>query len=67
MLKVSINGNEVDVEENSSIQELLDSRKVTGKMFVVERNLEVVPKDQYEKIKVQSNDSYEIVGFFGGG
>ncbi|MFA6989801.1 MAG: sulfur carrier protein ThiS [Candidatus Gastranaerophilaceae bacterium] len=65
-IKLKINGNVLEMEENSTIQNLLDSRKIIGTMFVVERNLEIVPKDQYHQI-IKDNDNYEIVGFFGGG
>lgn len=66
-IKITINGNEIEIFENTTIKQLLDFRNVTGTMFVVEKNLEIVPKDQYDKIIVQENDKYEIVGFFGGG
>lgn len=65
-IKVRINGNEQELEDSASIEDLLKIRNVTGKMFVVERNLEIVPKDQYH-LKVENNDVFEIVGFFGGG
>ena len=63
---VKINGNEQELEESSSIQDLLNIRNVTGSMFVVERNLEIIPKDKYDT-KVNDGDVFEVVGFFGGG
>jgi len=66
-IKIKINGNEVEIENNSTVQNLLDIRKVTGTMFVVEKNLEIIPKDQYNQVLVKENDNYEVVGFFGGG
>lgn len=65
-IKVTINGNEQELEDSATVQDLLDIRQVTGTMFVVERNLEIVPKDKYDT-RVQDNDSFEVVGFFGGG
>lgn len=65
-ITVTINGNEQILDEDSTIQDLLDIRNVTGKMFVVERNMEIVPKDKYD-LKPQDGDIYEVVGFFGGG
>lgn len=65
-ITVTINGNEQILDENSTIQDLLDIRNVTGKMFVVEKNMEIVPKDKYD-LKTQNGDVYEVVGFFGGG
>ena len=65
-IKVTINGNEQELEDNATIQDLLNIRNVTGTMFVVEKNLEIIPKDKYNT-RVQDNDSFEVVGFFGGG
>jgi len=66
-IKVKINGKEVEIQEKSTVQSMLDQRNVTGTMFVVEKNLEIIQKNQYQKILVQENDHFEIVGFFGGG
>lgn len=63
---VKINGKDVEIDENSSVQGLLEQRNVVG-MFVVEKNLEIIPKENYGQVPVKENDSFEIVGFFGGG
>lgn len=64
---VKINGKDIELEDVSTVQEMLVERKVTGAMFVVEKNLEIVPKENYAQISVSEGDSFEIVGFFGGG
>ena len=65
-INIKINGKDIELENVSTIQEMLIARKVTGEMFVVEKNLEIIPKDKYDT-KIQDNDVIEIVGFFGGG
>lgn len=35
--------------------------------IVVERNLEIVPKEQYAMMILQDNDSVEVLRFVGGG
>lgn len=65
-INIKINGNDIELENVSTIQELLLARNVTGAMFVVEKNLEIIPKDKYDT-KIENNDIIEIVGFFGGG
>lgn len=57
----------MELQNSSTVAEMLQEREVTGTMFVVEKNLQIVPKENYQSEKVQSGDSFEIVGFFGGG
>ncbi len=35
--------------------------------IVVERNLEIIPRDQLENVVIQENDSIEVLSFVGGG
>ncbi len=66
-IKVKINGKEVEINENSTVQGLIQQRQITGTMFVIEKNLQIIQKDKYNEVVVNPNDSLEIVGFFGGG
>lgn len=66
-IKVRINGKEIEVDEDSTVQGLIEQRQITGTMFVIEKNLQIVPKDKYNEIVIKENDNLEIVGFFGGG
>lgn len=66
-IKITVNGSEVEIEENSTIADFIEERKVTGKMFAVEKNLEIINKDRYSTEKINPSDVIEIVGFFGGG
>ena len=65
-LKVIINGKEIELENVSTVQDMLNERNVTGKMFAVEKNKQILQKEEYNT-KVEDGDSFEIVGFFGGG
>jgi len=66
-MKVQINGNDIELENSSTISDMLEERNIVGKMFVVEKNKEIIQKDKYSETKVEENDVFEIVGFFGGG
>lgn len=66
-IQITVNGHEVDIEENSTIADFIKERNVTGKMFAVEKNMEIINKDRYETENIKSGDIIEIVGFFGGG
>lgn len=66
-IKITVNGNEVEIAENSTVAGFLKERAVSGKMFAVEKNLEIINKDRYDTEPIKSGDIIEIVGFFGGG
>lgn len=66
-IKVKINGKDIELKNSSTVEQMLSERGVTGTMFVVEKNLEIVTKENYANTPIQENDSFEIVGFFGGG
>ena len=66
-IQITVNGNEIEIEENSTIADFIKERNVTGKMFAVEKNMEIINKDRYSTEYIQSGDVIEIVGVFGGG
>ncbi len=66
-IKIIVNGNDVEIKENSTIQDFIAKRHITGKMFAIEKNLEIINKDRYETEVIKDGDVIEIVGFFGGG
>lgn len=66
-IKILVNGNEKETNANSTVSDLLKELEVTGTMFVVEKNLQIVAKEDYATTLVKENDSFELVGFYGGG
>lgn len=66
-IKIIVNGHEIEIEENSTIQDFITERQVTGKMFAIEKNLEIINKDRYETEILKEGDNIELVGFTGGG
>lgn len=67
LFKIKLNGQEKEVSPETTVQELLDQMEIKNTMFVVEKNLEILPKEQYLSCKISEGDNIEIVGFFGGG
>lgn len=65
-MKVTINGKYINLENASNVEQLVVERSITG-MFVIEKNKEIIQKEDYSKTSIQENDVFEIVGFFGGG
>lgn len=66
-IKIEVNGKKVEIQEDSSVQDFIAERNVTGSMFVVEKNLKIIQKQDYKTEKLAQGDKIELVGFFGGG
>lgn len=66
-IKILLNGDELEINENSTVQDILNTMNYADQMFVVEKNLKIVPKEEYQTCLVDHDDKIEIVSFFGGG
>ena len=64
---ITLNGKKLDLESNISIKELLESQNYSSEYVVVERNLEIVPREEYEIITICDGDVVEVLHFVGGG
>ncbi|MEG0297006.1 MAG: sulfur carrier protein ThiS [Clostridium sp.] len=62
-----LNGKNVELENEITIDELLSIYKIDNSRVVVELNMEIISKDDYKKIKVKSKDTIEVISFVGGG
>ncbi|HAM47649.1 MAG TPA: thiamine biosynthesis protein ThiS, partial [Alphaproteobacteria bacterium] len=50
-----------------SVDHLLRSLRLDPRKIAVERNLEIVPRSEFDTIQVKDGDRLEIVHFIGGG
>lgn len=66
-MTVTINGEHRDVPENMTVAMLLQHLGMAEGRVAVERNLEVLPRAQWNATMVQAGDTFEIVHFVGGG
>lgn len=64
---VTVNGEARDIAPGTSVQGLLVLLALEPTKIAVERNLEIVPKSQYEATVLCDGDRIEIVQFVGGG
>lgn len=64
---VKVNGKEVELQKTKTVSDFIREQNVTGKMFVIEKNLEIIQKEDYDKTEIKEGDVIEIVGFVGGG
>ena len=67
MITIEFNGETSQVEEKSTVADLLRLTKVESRFCAVELNLEIVPKDQYTSKSLVSGDKIEVVTLVGGG
>lgn len=63
---VKVNGKSRDVS-GLSVSKCLELLDYDVRTVVVERNMEIVPKTEYDTTLLQENDEIEIVSFMGGG
>lgn len=68
MINILFNGQQKQVAENLTIEQFIKSQQESlPKMFVVEKNREIIYKEKYATENIDANDEIEIVGFCGGG
>ena len=67
MITIEFNGETSQIDEKSTIADLLRFAKVESRFCAVELNLEIVPKDQYSAKSLVSGDKIEVVTLVGGG
>jgi len=65
-MQIIINGEEHSIAAQSMLQ-LLQSLEIDPRRVAVERNMEILPKTEYESTTLVDGDRIEIVHFVGGG
>jgi sulfur carrier protein len=66
-LAIIVNGEKRDVPHGASVADLLQTLNLPAGRVAIERNLEILPRPQWNQTAVESGDRYEIVHFVGGG
>ena len=66
-MQITVNGESRDVASDASVLCLLDSLGLSQKTVVVQRNDDVVERDEYAATKLQEGDVLNLVRFVGGG
>jgi thiamine biosynthesis protein ThiS len=64
---ISVNGEIRATTPGATVLDLLRELGLGSGRVAVERNLEILPREQWDATQVQPNDRYEIVHFVGGG
>jgi len=66
-MNVTINGERREIPDGLNVASLIERLGMRIDRVAIERNLNILPRAQWQETLVQSDDSFEIVQFVGGG
>lgn len=66
-IKITVNGEVLEVENNTSIKDIIELLKVENQSIVAEIDGQVISKNEFENFKVYENAKIELIRFVGGG
>ena len=66
-MNLTINGEQRSFAASITVEQLLGQIGLDPRKVAVERNLEIVPKSEYDGVALDDGDKLEIVHFIGGG
>ena len=66
-MKIRVNGEDREISEGSTVQQLLETLGVNPLMVAVELNVDILSRGQYSSALLKEGDQVEIVHMVGGG
>ena len=66
-MQLTVNGKPREAADNATILTFLEANEIDPRIVAVERNGEIVKRDQWSAIQLVSGDTLEIVRMVGGG
>ena len=66
-MNIFINGEKFRVDENINLINILKDNNLNTKNIVIEINKVIITRDHWENMKINENDSIEIITAVGGG
>jgi thiamine biosynthesis protein ThiS len=66
-IKIFLNGELLEIESGLSISQLLINFEIDPKKIAIEKDLEIINPQDFNKIILTENSKVEIVHFIGGG
>ena len=64
---IQLNGENYTIEGDSRLVALLDRLKMRRGRVAVEINQTVIPRAQYDAVRLKPGDTVEVINFVGGG
>ena len=65
--KIQLNGDLYEINNGTSLNELLNKLKIQKNKVAIEVNGEIIEKNKYPNLILNKGDKVEIVQFIGGG
>jgi thiamine biosynthesis protein ThiS len=66
-MTVTINGERREIPDGVNVTEMLEHLGMLRDRVAIERNLNILPRANWNETRVDPNDNFEIVHFVGGG
>jgi len=66
-MRLRINGEDKDIDEGTTVAELIATLGLAGRRVAVEHNREILPANAWDARRLAQDDVLEIVHFVGGG
>ena len=64
---ITINGKPEAIKMRLNLAQLIANKGLSIDNLVIEHNLRIVPKQQWQDVILSQNDAIEIINFVGGG
>ena len=66
-MKIIVNGQEREFNENTTLQKVLKALSLEGKVMAAAVNMNIIKQDQWAEFIVHEGDKLELLDFVGGG
>jgi len=66
-MKIIINGNEKEFEQNVTLKTVIEQLQIEDKVMAAAVNMNIVKKENWENYLLKENDKLELLEFVGGG
>jgi sulfur carrier protein len=66
-LKITVNGKPVEISENTSLSEFIETHKLRQEGIITELNERVIARDMWRGAVLTEGDCLELVSLVGGG
>ena len=66
-MKLIINGETKDIEDNSSLQKIIRDLEIEDKVMAAAINMDIVKKEDWSSFTPKDGDKLELLQFVGGG